>query len=44
MLSVKAIVGRARKALTEIGYGEAIVKAEAGRPIWADNHKRGSVG
>lgn len=43
-LSIDDAVLRVRKALTEIGYGEVVVKVEAGKPIWVDKHERERVG
>lgn len=43
-LSIEDAVSRVRKALTEIGYGEVVVKVEAGKPIWVDKHERERVG
>jgi hypothetical protein len=43
-LSIEDAVSRVRKALAEIGYGEVVVKVEAGKPIWVDKHERERVG
>lgn len=43
-LSIEDAVSRVRKALAEIGYGEVVIKVEAGKPIWVDKHERERVG
>lgn len=43
-LGTEDAVSRVRKALTEIGYGEVVVKVEVGKPIWVDSHERERVG
>lgn len=43
-LSIEDTVSRVRRALTEIGYGEVVVKVEAGKPIGVDKHERERIG
>lgn len=43
-LSIEEAVTKVRTALTQIRYGEVIVKVEGGKPIWVDRHERERVG
>lgn len=43
-IAIEDALQRVRKALTQIRYGEVIIKVEAGKPIWVDKFERERVG
>lgn len=43
-LSKQMALDYVARAMDEVGYGEIIVKMQAGKPVWVDKYERERVG